>query len=578
MAAHNLTLEQMKYLADVASGRQPAEIVLKNVNYLDVFSAEVRSGDIAIACGKIAGVGRYSGKTELEFEGKVVTPGLIDSHVHIESTQLSPESFASLAVPRGTTLVVADPHEIVNVCGLAGADYIRRAAARTPLEVKLMLPSCVPATPFETSGAVLTSADTARALAGDNFFGLGEMMNYPAVAAGDGEVLGKLFAANQAKKIIDGHAPAMSGNALNAYIVSGVRTDHECSTAEEAAEKLARGMYILMREGSASHDLKNLSGAVTESNFRRFALCTDDRHADDLAREGHMDHVLRTAVSCGIRGEVAAVMCTLNAAECYGLYGKGAIAPGYDADIAVFDNLTNFNCSAVFKRGELIAEDGKPLFACKPRVPAAVKNTVKVAPVTADTFKLPLKGSRARAIGLMPDTLVTHNLVVDVAVSDGDVVLDGTDLLRLAVVERHFASGRVGLGLVKGYGLKGGAAAISVAHDSHNIIVIGDSREDMALAVNELSRIGGGMAFVTGGKVNSVPLDIAGLMSSAPVDIHVERSAQLQEMAREAGVSRGTEPFMTLSFLALAVIPELRLTDKGLFDVNAFNFTDINAD
>ncbi len=577
MAENFSGTDEMKRAADIAAGRIKADVVLKNARYLDVFNARLCEGDIALCGGLIAGIGSYEGEKEYDFSGKVVLPGLIDSHMHIESTQLSPEEFASLAVPRGTTLVIADPHEIVNVCGLAGADYMSRAAARTPLDVRLMLPSCVPATPFETSGAVIDSKEIAKAFRGKRFFGLGEMMNYPAVAAGDEEVLAKIYAAHSTGRITDGHAPEMSGKALNSYIVSGVRTDHECATAAEAEEKVSRGMYVLLREGSASHDLKNLLPAVNERNFRRFALCTDDRHADGLAAEGHIDHVLRMAVKYGLKGELAAVMCTLNAAECYGLKGKGAIAPGYDADLAVFDDVQNFNCVAVFKDGRLVAENGKPLFSGRLRLPAAVKNTVKVAPVSADTFTIKLNGTRARVIGLQEGTLVTKNLVEEVTSRNGDVVLDGTDLLRLAVVERHFASGRAGLGLVKGYGLKNGAAATTVSHDSHNIIVVGDDKQAMADAVEELKRIGGGMTLVHGGKIMSVPLDIAGLMSSAPAEKHVRLSAELYKAAYEAGVNRGIEAFMTLSFLALAVIPELRLTDRGLFDVNAFGFTPIDA-
>lgn len=576
----SFTEEQLDFavrLADVAAGRRKADVVLKNAAYLDVFSVCMRRGDIAVCGGKIAGVGEYEGEVEYDFGGKIVTPGLIDGHMHIESTQLSPEEFAALAVPRGTTLVVADPHEIVNVCGLAGARYISRAAARTPLEVKLMLPSCVPATPFETSGAVLGAAETAKAIGQKTFFGLGEMMNYPAIAAGEREVLAKMVAAAAAGKPADGHAPRMTGRELNAYVVSGAVADHECATPEEAEEKISKGMYVLLREGSASHDLKNLAPAVNDGNFRRFALCTDDRHADGLAEEGHIDHVLRTAVKSGISGERAVVMCTLNAAECFGLKGKGAVAPGYDADLAVFGDLKDFDCAAVFKGGKLVAEGGKALFRCKKYVPAEVKNTVKVADVTPEDFTIKLNGTRARAIGLIKGSLVTRSLVEEVQSRDGDVVLEGTDLLRLAVVERHFATGRIGLGLVKGYGLKGGAVATTVAHDSHNIIVIGDKKDDMAAAVAELKRIGGGMALSLGGVVHSVPLDIAGLMSSALCKKHVKLSAALSEMAYAAGVDRGFEAFMTLSFLALAVLPELRLTDRGLFDVTKFGFTSIDA-
>lgn len=576
--AENIRLEELRRLCDVAAGRCKADIVIKNARWLDVFNARLEEGDIAICGGKIAGTGSYEGEAEYDFAGKVVTPGLIDGHMHIESTQLSPEEFAALAVPHGTTMVIADPHEIVNVCGLAGADYIRRAAARTPLEVKLMLPSCVPATPFETSGAVIDSFETSAALRSSNFFGLGEMMNYPAVAAGDGEVLKKVVAARLEDKLIDGHAPAMSGKDLNAYVGAGIYTDHECDTAEEAAEKVSRGMYVLLREGSASHDLKNLLPAVNEHNFRRFAICTDDRHADDLAAEGHLDNALRLAVKCGLKGEVAAVMCTLNAAECYRLHGKGAIAPGYDADLAVFDDLSSFRCAAVFKGGRLVAEEGRALFSGRMPLPAAVKNTVNAAPVSAATFTIKLKGRRAHVIGLIPHTLVTQNLVEEVESRGGDVCLEGTDILRLAVVERHFASGRVGLGLVKGFGLKNGAAATTVSHDSHNIIVVGDDKRAMAEAVEQLRKMGGGMVLVHGGKVTSVPLDIAGLMSSAPARQHAQLLEELYKQSYAAGVNPDIEGFMTLSFLGLAVIPQLRLTDRGLFDVNAFGFTSVDAD
>ncbi len=574
-----MDLNQLKSAVDAACGRERAELVLKNALYLDVFCAQVKRADIAVCGGKIVGVGSYCGAEEVDMTcGGVVLPGLIDAHVHLESSQVSPEEFASLAVPRGTTLVVADPHEIVNVCGLDGAEYIARAAARTPMEVKLMLPSCVPSTPFETSGATLTAEAAAAALKGRTFYGLGEMMNYPAVTAGEREALSKLLAAAACGKPADGHAPSLAGGELNAYIFAGARTDHECSSAEEALEKLSKGMYILMREGSASHDLKRLAPAVNEYNFRRFALCTDDRHADDLATRGHMDHVLRTAVSCGIRGETAAVMCTLNAAECYGLKGKGAIAPGYDADLAIFSDLVTFECRAVYKGGKLVAEGGRPLFKAAKRVPACVKNTVRTAGVSADMFRITLKGGRARAIAPCKGSLMTECAICDVESDGGDVKIKGTDLLKLAVVERHFATGRVGLALMKGYGLKGGAIATTVAHDSHNIIVAGDDNSDIAAAVNELRRIGGGMAVVCGGKVRSVPLDIAGLMSSASAERHAKRSEELAEMAYSMGVDRGLDAFMTLSFVALAVIPRLRVTDGGLFDVDSFTFVPIDAD
>lgn len=574
-----MDVEDLKGGIAAAAGRVRAQLVLKNALYLDVFNLQLRRGDIAISGGKIVGVGSYEGEVEEDMTSAgVVTPGLTDAHIHIESTQLSPEQFARLAVSRGTTCVIADPHEIVNVCGLAGADYMRAACARTPLGVKLMLPSCVPSTPFETSGAILTAEDTAQALAGGGFFGLGEMMNYPGVCSGDDQTLKKIAAARGRGMVVDGHAPALSGEDLNAYIYCGARTDHECATAAEVEEKLAKGMYVLLREGSASHDLRNLAPAVNALNFRRFAMCTDDRHADDLFSEGHMDHVLRTAVKCGMEGKMAAAICTLGAAECYRLAGKGAIAPGYDADLAVFADLNDFACRQVYIGGRLVARDGKPLFACSPQVPQSVQNTVNIAEISPHSFAIKLKGTRVRAIQLSPNTLVTGSAVCEVQSENGDVVLEGSGLVKLAVIERHFASGNMALGLLKGYGLRGGAIATTVAHDSHNIIVAGDRNVAMCAAVNELKRIGGGMAVVRGREVRSVPLDIAGLMSSAPAEEHAALSARLYDFARSMGIAAGIEPFMTLSFAALAVIPELRLTDRGLFDVNKFAFVPLEVE
>ena len=574
-----MNVEDTKKSIAAAGGGVRAELVLKNALYLDVFTLQLRRGDIAISGGKILGIGSYVGEREEDMTSAgVVTPGLTDGHIHIESTRLSPEQFARLAVPRGTTCIIADPHEIVNVCGFAGADYMRTACARTPLNVKLMLPSCVPATPFETGGATLTAADTASALAGGGFFGLGEMMNYPGVISGDEEALKKIAAAQNLGMVVDGHAPALTGEKLNAYAYCGARTDHECATAAEAEEKVSKGMYVLLREGSASHDLARLAPAVNAYNFRRFAMCTDDRHADDLFSEGHMDHVLRTAVKCGIDGKMAAAICTFGAAECYRLAGKGAIAPGYDADLAVFTDLERFECRRVYIGGKLVAQDGKALFDCSPQVPQSVKNTVNIAEITPQNFAIRLKGTRVRAIQLFPGTLVTGAAVCEVQSRGGDVLLSGSGLVKLAVIERHFASGNMALGFLRGYGFKGGAIATTVAHDSHNLIVAGDDNAAMCVAARELKRIGGGMAVVRGHEVYSVPLDIAGLMSSAPAEEHASHSARLYGVARSMGVEKGIEPFMTLCFAALAVIPELRLTDRGLFDVNKFTFVPLEAD
>lgn len=567
-----------KYI-DAAVGNKKAEIVLKNGSFVNVFTGEVQKGDIAIEAGKIVGIGEYAGNTEYDIAGKVAVPGLIDAHVHVESSQLSPEEFAKLILPRGTTTIIADPHEITNVCGIEGAKYIADACARTPLEAKVMLPSCVPATSFETSGATLTGADTEKYIREKFIYGLGEFMNYPGVIGKDPEAMKKLEAALAADKVIDGHAPSTGGKGLNGYIAAGISTDHECVSQAEVREKVSKGMYIHLREGSATRNVAENCKAVDAMNLRRFIFCTDDRHAADLKANGHLDNALRVAVAAGMNPVWAVIAATLNSAECYRLRGKGAVAPGYDADIAVFDDLKDFRCCMTFKAGKLVAENGLPLFETGEKfLPDAVKNTVHVGKISADDFKLTLKGKKANVIHILKGGVVTQKVVRAVESCRGDVVLQGTDLCKLAVVERHRGTGNIGLGLVEKYGLKGGALAITIAHDSHNVIVLGDNNADMAAAVEEIRRIGGGMAAVQKGKAFSLPLDIAGLMSSLPVEEYVKRSGALLEKAYSMGVSRDYEAFMSLSFLALLVIPELKLSDKGLFDVNKFAFCGVDAE
>lgn len=560
-----------------ALGQERAELVLKNGSYVNVFTGEMEKGDIAIADGKIVGIGTYSGEKEIDIGGRIAAPGLIDAHVHIESSQLSPEEFARLILPHGTTEIIADPHEIANVCGMAGVRYIAEAAKNTPLEVKVMLPSCVPATAFETSGAHLSAADTEKQIREPYLWGLGEFMNAPGVLGRDGEALGKIEAAHACGKIVDGHAPALTGMPLNAYIAAGIRTDHECDTPEEAAEKVAKGMYVHLREGSATRNVAAVCRAVNDKNFRRFLFCTDDRHAADL-RAGHINNALRVAVAAGLDPVRAVTIATLNAAECYRLVGKGAIAPSFDADIAVFDDLKDFRCALTLKGGRVVAEDGHALFGGERYLPDAVKNTVHLGEISPARFVLRLKGERALAMRLTAGSVVTEKRVCRVESRGGDVALEGTDLLKLAVIERHRGTGNVGLGLLEGYGLRGGALALTIAHDSHNLIVLGDRNEDMAAAANELVRIGGGLALSQGGKVQSLPLDIAGLMSSLPAEEYIARSEKLYEQAYAMGVKRGFDAFMSLSFLALLVIPSLRLSDRGLFDVEKFALVGIDAE
>lgn len=556
-----------------------ADLVLKNAAYLDVFTGKIRKGDIAVVGDKIVGMGEYEGVTEIDCSSFTVLPGYIDGHVHIESSQLSPEEFASLIVPRGTTTIVADPHEITNVCGMAGCEYIAKASQNVPLDVLLQLPSCVPATPFETSGAVLAGKDIEENIGNDYIFGLGEFMNYPGVLSCDPDTLKKLEAAHAAGKIIDGHAPAVYGYDLNGYLCGGISTDHECVTGEEIEEKISKGMYVHIRHGSSTQNLGNAK-YMTDANMRRFLLCTDDRHAADLKEKGHLDDALRRLVADGIDPVRAVICATLNAAECYNLKFRGGIAPFWLADLVVVDNLKDFNAQYVFKNGKLVAKDGKPLFDTSKRyLPESVLNTVHLKEMKAEDFVLTLKGKRAKAMNILPGGVVTGCEIVEVESKAGDVVLEGTDLLKLAVVERHHMTGNIGKGLFKGYGFKGGALGITIAHDSHNVILMGDDNAAMAKAANTLKEIGGGMVIVNAktGEVSSLTLDIGGLMSSRDAEGLQRDSRALIEKAHAMGVKREYEAFMSLAFLSLAVIPKLKLLDTGLFDVEKFAFTDINA-
>ncbi|MDE7380398.1 MAG: adenine deaminase [Clostridia bacterium] len=569
-----------KYI-DAAISRNECDIVLKNARYVDVFCGKIRKGDIAIKDDRIVGIGKYRGREVYDFEGKFILPGFIDAHVHIESSKLSPEGFASLVVPRGTTTVIADPHEIVNVCGWEGAKYMAEAAKRTPLDVKLMLPSCVPATPFETSGATLSGEDTERLITDECVFGLGEFMNYPAVIARENEALTKLNAAYTAGKPTDGHAPMLSGKKLNAYLCGGINTDHECDGKKEIEEKLSKGMYVMLRHGSTARNLHTNVKAVNAKNVRRFLMCTDDRHTADIVEHGHIDDALRTAVAEGLDPIKAVTIATLNAAECYGLKWRGGIAPFYFADIVVVDDLNGFNVTHVFKNGKLVSENGKPLFDISEKYhPPCVKNTVHIRTVTADDFKIALKGKRAKVITVAGGSIVTGCETVEIPSIGGDVNLGSMQILKLAVIERHGKNGNIGLGLLKGYGFYGGALGITVAHDSHNMIIVGDDNRSMAKVAHELARVGGGMAIYDRktDEMLSVPLDIGGLMSSDSPENLFDASEKIYARAHVMGVRQGVDAFLSLAFLSLAVVPHLKLLDTGLFDVDKFNHTDINAD
>lgn len=559
----------MKKVIDCAAKREKCDLLIVGANVFNVFTGGCERLDIAVKDGVIAGLGTgYAAETVYDGSGLYALPGLIDAHIHVESSMLSPEEFARLCVPHGTSVIIADPHEIVNVCGVAGAEYIVEAFERLHgvLDVKLQLPSCVPATPFETSGAKIDGRETERELARGLFFGLGEMMNFPAVIGGEEDCLKKIGAAHALNKIVDGHAPALAGDALNAYAAAGIRTDHECVDRKDCIEKLKRGLYVQLRNGSSAPNLEENCKAMDEYNFRRFVLCSDDKNARDLERLGEIDDALARLVKCGVPANRAVAAATLNAAECYGLQGKGALAPSYDADVVLVEDLKDFKVRAVFKRGKLVAEHGKALFGAERYVPAAVKGTVAIRPVSADDFKMRPK-ARARVLKICPHSLATEEEILPVTEKDGDVVLP-QGVCKLAVIERHFATGNMGKCLLKGYGVHGGAVGISVAHDSHNLVIAGDDNRDMARVASLLKEAGGGMAVSANGNAEVFPLDIAGLMSSAPAEEVVRRTEEMMKRAKALGVSDGVEPMMTLAFLSLAVIPTLRLTDTGLYRVS----------
>ena len=565
----------MKILADAAMKRRGCDLVIKNAKIFNVFTGETEEGEIAVKDGVIVGIGTGYGSAKFyDAKGRYALPSFIDAHIHVESSMLSPEEFAKLSVSHGTGTIVADPHEIVNVCGIAGAEYMKEAFSRivyggvNPLDVCMQLPSCVPATPFETSGAAVSAKETAREIDRDLFFGLGEMMNYPAVVGGDEEALRKIGSAKEKNKIVDGHAPALSKDALNAYAVAGIKTDHECVDADDCRDKIRRGLYVQLRNGSSAHNIEENSKAVNEYNYRRFLLCSDDRNAYDLSEYGEIDDGLKWLVSCNVSVAQAIATATLNTAECYGLKGKGALAPSYDADIVLVEDLTEFKVSAVFKKGVLVAENGRALFAASRYRSNAVAGTVKIKPVSADDFKMNLSGD-ARVMRVVPNGILTEEEFVKVRSEEGDVVLP-KGICKLAVIERHFATGNMGKCLLNGYGLRGGALGVSVAHDSHNLVIVGDGNESMARVARLLRAAGGGMALVHGDSEKVFALDIAGLMSSVSAEEVIAKTREITELARKMGVEEGIEPFMSLVFLSLAAIPKLRLTDRGLIDVEQF--------
>lgn len=545
----------------VAAGREKADLVLKNAKYLNVFSNEFLCGDIAVANGLIAGVGKYDGKTEIDVSGKLVLPGFIDAHIHLESSMVTPAEFAKAVVAHGTTTVITDPHEITNVMGIDGVEYMIQASQNLPIDVHFMMPSCVPATEIDESGAELDCKDIDLYLDNKKVLGLAEMMNYVGVINGDKNVLSKIVTSQAHHKKIDGHAPELSGNDLNAYIAAGVYSDHECSTFENALEKLRKGQFIMIREGTAAHNLKALMPLLTQQYYSRCMFATDDKHPSDLLYGGHIDYIVKQALKNGADPIVALKTATHHAARYFLLNNKGAIASGYLADIVVVDNLEDFNVETVFKRGKLVF-DGEVKDFSAPTVDEKLAekcfDTFHLDSVTPSSFKV---DGKLGLIGLVGGELLTRNI------GTADKIDVENDILKIACIERHKGTNHIGVGYVKGYSLKSGAVATSVAHDSHNIITVGCNDDDIAVAVNAIRDSKGGIAVVENGKIKALlELPIAGLMSDEPLTTVNEKLENAKLSAYELGADKSIDPFMTLSFLSLPVIPSLRITTKGVFD------------
>jgi len=567
----------------VASGRGKADLLLRNGRVIDVFSCQIERKDVAIWQGLIVGFGDYSAREVIDLEGAFLSPGLIDGHVHVESSLVTLPHFARSVVVRGTTTVVIDPHEIANVLGRVGIRLMAESAAGLPLNVFLMIPSCVPATGLETSGASLGARDLKTLLKEPWALGLAEMMNFPGVIDADSKVLKKIEAAKG--KRIDGHAPLLSGKGLYAYISAGIRSDHECTTLKEAREKLASGMWIMIREGTAARNLKDLLPLVTPENSRRFLFVTDDRHPRELIEEGHIDFLVRKAIEAGLSPLSAIQMATLNAAEYFKLEGLGAIAPGYRADLVTFDHLSSLQVDKVFKDGVLVAKEGRLLHEpCEgwtnnplgAKGYSKARRTIRIGELSKKNLILRSSVPFAKVIQVIPGQILTQKALKQVVLKEG-IALPHVkeDILKIVVIERHKGTGNVGIGFVQGFGLKRGAIGSSVAHDSHNLVVVGTSDEEIWVAIKAIERMGGGLVVVSEEEIRSaVELPVAGLMAELSVSEMDERLSRLNRAAKELG-SRLDDPFMVLSFLSLPVIPELKITDKGLVDVNRFKIVSV---
>lgn len=566
-----------KQLSQIALGKQKADLVLKNCQIINVFTHEIETGDIAIAEGMIVGIGQYDGLVEKDIKGQFVSPGFIDGHVHVESSLLTPSEYSKLVIPKGTTTIIADAHEIGNVKGIKGVGFMWKSAQDTPLKVHFMIPSCVPATAYETSGATIDAHDIYFIKKREGILGLGELMDYPSVIHGEKHIMDKLSSIKG--KIIDGHAPNVTGKELNAYLIRNVKTDHECTNVDEMNEKIRKGMYIHLREGSATKNVAALSSGVTPNNSHRLMFCTDDKHATDLVNEGHINYNIEKAIKHGVDPITAIQMATINTATCYKLDFTGGIAPGYVADLVVFDDINHINPSMTIIDGDIVYEDNSLTFTTSKLDDDSVLDSIKLN-ISDINLDLPLKSDHVRVIQLIENNVTTKEVHRDVTLENGHYINNPEDdILKIAVIERHHYTKNVGLALLEGYGLKNGAIATSIAHDSHNIICIGDNDQDMILAIQKLKEIQGGIVIVSKQKViNYLSLEIAGLMTNTAYETVENTLYEMKAQARQLGINKAVDdPFMTIAFMALPVIPEIKITDKGLFDVTSFNLVPLEV-
>ncbi|MHA2603392.1 MAG: adenine deaminase [Candidatus Thorarchaeota archaeon SMTZ1-83] len=566
-------LDQM---IDVAAGRTRADLVLKNASVVNVFTGDIDKGDLAIHDGYIAGIGKYVGSNVVDLKGKYVAPSFIDGHVHVESSMVMPLQYARAVVPHGTGAVVADPHEIANVLGMEGIMYMSKSMRGGPLEFYVMLPSCVPSTDLETNGVSLDFLDIRPLLTEHNVLGLAEAMNYQGVVFRDPDILEKIRVTLEIGKKIDGHAPGLSGMELNAYAAARVTSDHECTTLKEAREKLRVGMHVHIREGSTAKDLKSLAGLIAPNTAMFCSFVTDDRNTLDLIKEGHIDYMVREAVSYGVDPILAIKVATISTARHYGLQHRGAIAPGYHADLVVLDSLKKVGVKMVYKSGQLVAKDGKLTWDMGEQEAPRLRRSVNITWLEPADFQIKARGERMNVIGVLPNQIITEHLVEETKVENGLAVPDvDRDIAKVAIIERHNASDVTGIGFVKGLGIKEGAMVSSIAHDSHNIVAVATNDKDLIAAAVQIVRMQGGLAVVRDEKVlASLPLPIAGLMSDRPIEEVSEKIQELKDAATALGSSL-SEPFMAMAFLSLPVIPKLKITDKGLVDVDRFRLIDL---